>query len=530
MKRMAKSALTLLLCAVLLLSLPAVASDKTGTKTFYDQLDGYAQGIYNAFCRSDVQGFMRTGETFSLTFDGPFTDADAEAQTIMQAKSRAFGAFELDYPEFFWMNGNSVSISANSSKITLTMSFIFQNNWASGERSVSDDEAAVTAQVRKLAEEARAQGGVYEQLLYIHDWLTLNNRYNSAAMAAADKVSNRLPWTPVSALTGADDPVCEGYAGAFKMICDELDIPCLYVVGYAWAGGAWGRHAWNQVQLDGQWYAVDATYDDPTSSYAGKVSGSEQHVFFLAGANTVIDGYYFSDTHSPDGAKLSDVTFTYPDLASEAYGGGYTEPESPYWGEDPYWGDEPEYPDDPYWGDEPEWPDEPEYPEEPDYGSLFRRQDIPEAGTAVESILTVTIDDEKVTLPAYALLDEKGNPTNYVRLRDLAALLNGTEAEFDVLWSKATGISIEPWCSYDHPNGTEGNVPFSGDQPYTVYLEDTLVDGMPLSLTAFQISWEGGSPTYSQLRDLGRAMSFNGGWTRERGLFIEPDEFYTDED
>ena len=148
----------------------------------------------------------------------------------------------------------------------------------------------------------------------------------------------------------------------------------------------------------------------------------------------------------------------------------------------------------------------------------------------MESILTVTIDDEKVTLPAYALLDEKGNPTNYVRLRDLAALLNGTEAEFDVLWSKATGISIEPWCSYDHPNGTEGNVPFSGDQPYTVYLEDTLVDGMPLSLTAFQISWEGGSHTYYQLRDLGRAMSFNVGWTRERGLFIEPDEFYTDED
>ncbi len=521
MKRMAKSALTLLLCAVLLLSLPAVASDKTGTKTFYNQLDGYAQGIYNAFCRSDVQGFMRTGETFSLTFDGPFTDADAEAQTIMQAKSRAFGAFELDYPEFFWMNGNSVSISANSSKITLTMSFIFQNNWASGERSVSDDEAAVTAQVRKLAEEARAQGGVYEQLLYIHDWLTLNNRYNSAAMAAADKVSNRLPWTPVSALTGADDPVCEGYAGAFKMICDELDIPCLYVVGYAWAGGAWGRHAWNQVQLDGQWYAVDATYDDPTSSYAGKVSGSEQHVFFLAGANTVIDGYYFSDTHSPDGAKLSDATFTYPDLASEAYGGGWTEPEDP---DDPYWGDEPEWPDDPYWGDEPE------YPDEPGYDSPFKRQDIPAVGTAVESKLTVDIDGTKVTLTAYALLDEKGNPTNYVRLRDLAWLLDGTLGQFDVTWSAETGIGLVSGHSYDSPNGTEGTVPFTGDQPYAAYLGGTAVDGQARTLAAFQITWEGGGHTYYKLRDLGKALGFNVGWTRERGLFIETNKPYTDTD
>ena len=53
---------------------------------------------------------------------------------------------------------------------------------------------------------------------------------------------------------------------------------------------------------------------------------------------------------------------------------------------------------------------------------------------------------------------------------------------------------------------------------------------MPLPLTAFQISWEGGSHTFYQLRDLGRAMSFNVGWSRERGLFIETDELYTDAD
>jgi hypothetical protein len=266
---------------------------------------------------------------------------------------------------------------------------------------------------------------------------------------------------------------------------------------------------------------VDATYDDPTGGASGKVSGLERHDYFLAGAQTVAGGHYFSDTHSPTGEKIPGIPFTYPDLASEAYGGGWTEPEDP---DDPYWGDEPEWPDDPYWGDEPE------YPDEPGYDSPFKRQDIPAVGTAVESKLTVDIDGTKVTLTAYALLDEKGNPTNYVRLRDLAALLNGTEAEFDVLWTKATGICIEPWCSYDHTNGTEGNIPFSGDQPYAAYLEDTYVDGMALPLTAFQIAWDGGSHTFYQLRDLGRALCFNVGWTRDRGLFIETDEFYTDED
>ena len=524
MKRFYRPALALVLCAVLLLAIPAVAADKTGTRTFYNQLDNYGQGIYNAFCRSDVQGWLRTGEKFTLTFDGPFSDAQAVANAIAQAETWAFGAFELDYPEFFWLKGSDVRVSGNSSKLTMTVTVEFWNNWATGSRSTFDDEAAVKAAVQRIAKEARAQGGAYEQLLYIHDWLTLNNQYNSAAPAAEDKDANRLPYTPVSALTDADDPVCEGYAGAFKLLCDELDIPCLFVVGYSWGNSGWGNHAWNQVLLDGQWYAVDTTYDDPMGSAAGSVSGLEQHTYFLVGADTVCGGYRFSDTHSPNGGKITGTSFTYPDLASEAYGGGYTEPE------DPYGGDEPDWPDDPEEPDYPDDPWDPDEPEEPDISTLFVRKEIPLTGTAVASTQTVTIGDEKVTLNAYALLDEKGNPTNYVRLRDLAALLNGTEAEFDVLWSKATGITIENCCPYDHPNGTEGNIPFAGDQPYTAYLEDTLVDGMALPLTAFQISWEGGSHTFYQLRDLGRALNFNVGWTRERGLFIEPDALYTDAD
>ena len=247
MKRIAKSALALMLCAVMLLSLPAVASDKTGTRTFYSQLDNYGQGIYNAFCRSDVQQWFRTGEKFTLTFDGPFSDAQATANAIAQAETWALAAFELDYPDFFWLRGTNVNVSGNSDKLTMTVTTNFWNNWANGSRSTFDDEAAVKAAVQRIAKEARAQGGTYEQLLYIHDWLILNNQYNTAASASEDKEANRVPYTPVSALTGEEDPVCEGYAQAFKLLCDELDIPCLYVIGYAWTGSAWSLHTWNQV-------------------------------------------------------------------------------------------------------------------------------------------------------------------------------------------------------------------------------------------------------------------------------------------
>ena len=112
-----------------------------------------------------------------------------------------------------------------------------------------------------------------------------------------------------------------------------------------------------------------------------------------------------------------------------------------------------------------------------------------------------------------------------------AALLNAGAAQFDVLWSAETGISVAPHTPYDHPNGSEGNVPFSGDRPYTDYTQPTGVGGELKALTAFQITDDaGGAHTYYQLRDLGRALDFNVGWSAGCGVFIEPDKPYTDAD
>lgn len=156
------------------------------------------------------------------------------------------------------------------------------------------------------------------------------------------------------------------------------------------------------------------------------------------------------------------------------------------------------------------------------------RQNIPATGTAYASTQTVELDGKTITLPAYALKDANGNPTNYVRLRDLASLLNGTAAQFDVVWSAESGIRLVARHAYDHTNGSESGVPFTGDQAYTAYLKDTNVDDQAMPLTAFQV--QGGGYTYYQLRDLGKALGFNVGWSAGRGIFIETDKAYTDAD
>lgn len=53
--------------------------------------------------------------------------------------------------------------------------------------------------------------------------------------------------------------VCEGYACAAKMMLNELNVPCDIEVGECINGGG---HAWNLVQLDGEWYQMDVTWND----------------------------------------------------------------------------------------------------------------------------------------------------------------------------------------------------------------------------------------------------------------------------
>ena len=63
--------------------------------------------------------------------------------------------------------------------------------------------------------------------------------------------------------------VCAGYARAFQYLMQQLGIPCYYCRGYSGE-----NHAWNIVELYGDYYNVDLTWDDtaipPVYNYFNK--------------------------------------------------------------------------------------------------------------------------------------------------------------------------------------------------------------------------------------------------------------------
>ena len=162
---------------------------------------------------------------------------------------------------------------------------------------------------------------------------------------------------------------------------------------------------------------------------------------------------------------------------------------------------------------DPTWQDPEELPPAIPWGTW--------GATAYPSTQTVEVDGVGVEFQMYALRDENGYDTNYVKLRDLAAVLNS----FDVTWDG--GISIETGKPYT-PDGSEHNTPYSGPQDCVGHSAfGVTIDGEGTPLRAFVIEdANGGGYTYFQLRDLGKALNFNVGWTAPRGVFVETDKPY----
>ena len=144
-----------------------------------------------------------------------------------------------DYPEFYWMD-NGISLSGSGDTIT---SF--------GIRVPADVDAQMTALEARVTELTAdlADKSDYEKSLLLHDRVANAVTYQYTAN----------DQTVIGSLLEGKS-VCAGYARAYQLLLQAVGIPCFYVTGHSKGQG----HAWNLVQLDGEWYYTDVTWDDQT--------------------------------------------------------------------------------------------------------------------------------------------------------------------------------------------------------------------------------------------------------------------------
>lgn len=110
-----------------------------------------------------------------------------------------------------------------------------------------------------------------EKALAVHDYLVQNCDYD---MSVYNSTYGMITHSAYAAIVN-QCAVCSGYALAYNHILKKLGIEALYCQSESM------NHGWSYVKLGGNWYHVDPTWDDPTFSEDGCISGYVQHDYFL---------------------------------------------------------------------------------------------------------------------------------------------------------------------------------------------------------------------------------------------------------
>ena len=335
MRRLISSAVSLITSAILALSASALAYSadispkipdissvtanyKEGGYNYGYFLDENNAEVYKAFIKLIEPSTSR----FTVTLPDPvsvklssypddFSDEDEAAfqQAVFQNCKPAIDSALWDIPEIIWLEPAKMQIGIGDYNIgrvniftgeyTLKINELaFVPALTSGYSSI-DEVKEYYEKLRTSVAEFPVKGETrYEKLLSVHDHIIKFTNYDA---------QSRFPDSAIGAMV-EPGVVCEGYAKAFKLMCDELGIPCVIIFGNFNSETKIG-HVWNYVQMeDENWYAVDVTWDDTDGA-----NGIElKRQYFLKGSKS------FFTNHTPVN-DYNITIFTYPEISANDY-------------------------------------------------------------------------------------------------------------------------------------------------------------------------------------------------------------------
>ncbi len=242
------------------------------------QIEAFPEGLYINNVKTDIieperksEGFKDLSKDEQMIYMSAYTALcgmnnefklmNVDYDYYLTVYGTALAVLLKDYPEFFWLNGYveaNAEFQIGSSMGNVAISLGVYDYWK--ENDINQAVAELDAEVEKIAEAARAYPTDFERVKYVHDTIITSVEYDVASLELGDKVTKEADAknnTAYGALTDGT-ALCGGYASAFKLVMQELGINCEYITGEADGG----PHAWNMIELDGEYYHIDLTWDD----------------------------------------------------------------------------------------------------------------------------------------------------------------------------------------------------------------------------------------------------------------------------
>ncbi len=183
-----------------------------------------------------------------------------------------YRAVLADNPQLFWLSGgSSASIMTSALETVVT----FRPKW--NEKTISSvlrkKALCLERLVSDIVKSAKRYNSAWEQALYVHDYIIDESDYS---LGSSDV------YSAYGCLIN-HKAVCAGYAAAFQLIMNRLSIPCGRISGTKNDNCKnESDHEWNYVFLNGDYYYIDVTWDDPVAEEFCATSQKTHHYFCIS--------------------------------------------------------------------------------------------------------------------------------------------------------------------------------------------------------------------------------------------------------
>lgn len=219
---------------------------------YYAQLNKQEQAIYKAF----YKGLMAHEDIIPIPTRG---------QLSKEVFNKIFRAMTRDNPLIYYVNQSACNWATDMFGHTAICPQYFYN-----KDTVKKYNRNIEKTVNNLARQLRlTEGTDYEKELRVHDWFCKNVNYDFKGTNMENPARVILSHNIVGVFAKRKAQ-CEGIAKAVKVLLNAVDIKCIVATGDADADGSREHHAWNVVDIDGNPYQVDVTWDIGASK--GRVS------------------------------------------------------------------------------------------------------------------------------------------------------------------------------------------------------------------------------------------------------------------
>ena len=168
----------------------------------------------------------------------------------------------MDHPEIFWNGDYHISV-AHKSGTYVDEIYVTADRY--GKYSDNNDvnqmftkfENAYNNIISQMYDDSSVQTDL-DKYFWIHDYLVDNVEYADENNDYTKYSREKYPdyYNAYGAIVNGK-AFCQGYAAAYKVLCDKANLDCVMIVG--------DDHSWNCVNLNNKWYIVDVSSDDTQS-------------------------------------------------------------------------------------------------------------------------------------------------------------------------------------------------------------------------------------------------------------------------